>query len=143
MGTYYHLYIFQSTLPAGEATIQSRFLWTFLYDFNPRFPRGKRLHLDSDGLEKNIDFNPRFPRGKRQHNITAYRPLKGISIHASRGGSDPFSYRGQWLQLQFQSTLPAGEATLSTDKKKKILDISIHASRGGSDFALCRPLLNV
>ena len=37
------LYVFQSTLPAGEATFLSLSLPGFLLYFNPRFPRGKRL----------------------------------------------------------------------------------------------------
>ena len=60
-------YQFQSTLPAGEATL--------------------------DGVSINIhatDFNPRFPRGKRHNSLQPQRPLRQISIHASRGGSDEF-----------------------------------------------------
>mgnify|MGYP006924662920 FL=1 len=81
---------------------------------------------------------------------------KDISIHASRGGSDPFISGIIYPQERFQSTLPVGEATgvvLPNDSAKfhfnprfpwgKRLngyfdpvgyhDISIHASRGGSD----------
>ena len=37
------LLIFQSTLPAGEATVYFNFPENFCTNFNPRFPRGKRL----------------------------------------------------------------------------------------------------
>ena len=77
---------FQSTLPAGEATcalckeavnieisihasrggsdLTQGIDSCSCYNFNPRFPRGKRPKL----ILKNAwrgDFNPRFPRGKR------------------------------------------------------------------------------
>ena len=102
--------LFQSTLPAGEAT-QRCYRRRIDRNFNPRFPRGKRrdkkeAYLDAykfqstppageatsaaksdDGVDYN--FNPRFPRGKRLYD------------------------EGKKLELlQFQSTLPAGEATL-------------------------------
>ena len=57
--------IFQSTLPAGEATNGNRFYQVTLYNFNPRFPRGKRPGHDSCRRHQAEYFNPRFPRGKR------------------------------------------------------------------------------
>ena len=79
---------FQSTLPAGEATRQP---------VQIRFPAG--------------NFNPRFPRGKRLNPCLRVKHFAGISIHASRGGSDfvPFNFHNGII-------------------------ISIHASRGGSDI---------
>ena len=62
--TYSNGLIFQSTLPAGEATGFLRGLCLHLFNFNPRFPRGKRPAL-SASAGKGIYFNPRFPRGKR------------------------------------------------------------------------------
>ena len=104
------LRIFQSTLPAGEATITENFVLSYPRDFNPRFPRGKRLVI-YDCHPVPFDFNPRFPRGKRpgrrpplQCNGTDFNPRfprgkrryhprpsvirSRISIHASREGSD-------------------------------------------------------
>ena len=101
-----------------------------------------------------LNFNPRFPRGKR-HKAAAKNATPKISIHASRGGSDP--YGGQKRRLpfafqstlpvgeatrprslskwfpRFQSTLPTGEATMLTIPEWCIYVISIHASREGSD----------
>ena len=54
---------FQSTLPAGEATIRD-FSHAIRSDFNPRFPRGKRLKPRMV-FPVFSNFNPRFPRGKR------------------------------------------------------------------------------
>ena len=129
--------IFQSTLPAGEATQLSlsfypissisihasrggsdrprrRPLRQELYNFNPRFPRGKRQARRnlSEGLDKfqstlpageatkylfifeasHQYFNPRFPRGKRRSINRVYD-----------------------INAEFQSTLPAGEATSRTN----------------------------
>ena len=81
-----------------------------MFNFNPRFPRGKRHRLASEPVSVNRNFNPRFPRGKRP----------GMRV-------------GEMLQLLFQSTLPAGEATVEVMKDLDALTISIHASRGGSD----------
>ena len=102
---------FQSTLPAGEATVS-------------------RL----DNAVRTVYFNPRFPRGKRQTPFPAPCPYFQISIHASRGGSDHTGiYKGHTPVISihasrggsdeseklfntsfhvFQSTLPAGEATV-------------------------------
>ena len=83
--------IFQSTLPAGEATMVDS-LFTFeIYYFNPRFPRGKR---PDEAHRMNLEWN--------------------ISIHASRGGSDNGFLKIIFLKMIFQSTLPAGEATSMT-----------------------------
>ena len=101
---------FQSTLPAREATGLLRYLFQSQADFNPRFPRGKRLLRNLAWRMLYPDFNPRFPRGKRQNN--------------------PFCH----LQLQtFQSTLPAREATPADALEIGKPAISIHASREGSD----------
>ena len=57
--------IFQSTLPARGATIKRSFLST--------------LH---------VDFNPRSPHGERPGVCIVVNPVKVISIHAPRTGSD-------------------------------------------------------
>ena len=79
-----------------------------------------------------------------------------ISIHASRGGSDPMPCISSEETILFQSTLPVGEATrpsytrcsrwlyfnprfpwgkrhVGLGNADNTADISIHASRGGSD----------
>ena len=57
-----------------------------------------------------------------------------ISIHASRGGSDPERTAQETMEPTFQSTLPAGEATVPKRHGVAGGHISIHASRGGSDL---------
>ena len=104
---------FQSTLPAGEATAQSNPTARTRGNFNPRFPRGKRQLYNSltpDGAK----FQSTLPAGEATDPQPKRLLQAGISIHASRGGSDKdkFAYAG------------------SVDK------ISIHASRGGSDKGL-------
>ena len=100
---------FQSTLPAGEATRLTMRPFCLTYNFNPRFPRGKRRCHSCDDVRLHY-FNPRFPRGKR-----LYRGIKGL------------------YNAIFQSTLPAGEATIKYLTLEIFKGISIHASRGGSD----------
>ena len=107
--------LFQSTLPAGEATqfkgadpkelaisihasrggsdLSANMHAQYPVDFNPRFPRGKRLGLEIRILVVIPYFNPRFPRGKRP-NVSMMLPhFLLISIHASRGGSDSDEHR--------------------------------------------------
>ena len=125
--------LFQSTLPAREATTRIRCLPSTTIDFNPRFPRGKRhnsvqqgvhhvqisIHASREGSDpsgqtiscRTKDFNPRFPRGKRQ----------GSGGHHPETESDfnPRFPRGKRPRIRtvvpvattFQSTLPAREAT--------------------------------
>ena len=101
---------FQSTLPAGEATQQAIAQGVGAMNFNPRFPRGKRLR-PSAVCEFHHDFNPRFPRGKRLRYDRDRWDGQVISIHASRGGSDVIFNITYGERTGFQSTLPAGEAT--------------------------------
>ncbi len=80
-------------------------------DFNPRFPRGKRLIVHRRRDKGHLNFNPRFPRGKRllRHDYRLF--LFAISIHASREGSDLAAGTNAAEYWPFQSTLPAREAT--------------------------------
>ena len=101
--------LFQSTLPAGEAT-WFLLCWLVLKKY----------------------FNPRFPRGKRRRQLASHIQAP-ISIHASRGGSDHNDGCVSAGIERFQSTLPAGEATGERYNYDYVSEISIHASRGGSD----------
>ena len=126
---------FQSTLPAGEATtaasapVRSRRIsihasrggsdttstaWrTWTRKFQSTLPAGEATRLLYTPFTYTLDFNPRFPRGKR-HGKTIYgHQTAGISIHASRGGSDNIKISNNNIIKKFQSTLPAGEATKS------------------------------
>ena len=106
---------------------------SFDYNFNPRFPRGKRPCVMTTGfsflpfqstlpareatysqfytLPHFMYFNPRFPRGKRRQR----------------------QQMDEQARL-FQSTLPAREATASGQFWLTTDIISIHASREGSDI---------
>ena len=133
--------LFQSTLPAGGATI------LFNFDFSDKYisihaPRGGSDHRGRDTLS-------------RRH----------ISIHAPRGGSDPgtrnagtlicyFNPRSPRGERQVGGTLseifgdfnprsPRGERHKANGIKTTISDISIHAPRGGSDVTDINSRLNV
>ena len=103
---------FQSTLPAGEATLYRIQALRARRYFNPRFPRGKRQ--SGPRCTSSIhNFNPRFPRGKRPMRIsTALFRVLNFNPRFPRG-KRPINSLRQAFQLQFQSTLPAGEATSS------------------------------
>ena len=101
--------VFQSTLPAGEATDGSMACKEFRRDFNPRFPRGKR-HQKQVYLLLNQDFNPRFPRGKRPAPAHLLKSATYFNPRFPRG-KRPTGRPRRMESLQFQSTLPAGEAT--------------------------------
>ena len=81
--------IFQSTLPGWGATAFPWMPIAFLHDFNPRSPDGERL--------RHIPFD---------------LPVKAISIHAPRMGSDLFLVSGFHSREAFQSTLPGWGATV-------------------------------
>ena len=81
-----------------------------MQDFNPRFPRGKR-RCRSWKLRCRSLFQSTLPAGEATKMPKDTVLLLFISIHASRGGSDP-----EFL-----------------DKLTDLASISIHASRGGSD----------
>ena len=82
------LLIFQSTLPAGEATRLSTACTMTSWNFNPRFPRGKRPWYQRYGQQKYGEFQSTLPAGE-----------------ATKKGGQRIS------KIEFQSTLPAGEAT--------------------------------
>ena len=104
---------FQSTLPAGGATVPSCYFLHFFLAISIHAPRG-----GSDlGTVRRIpslpcDFNPRSPRGERRKVSLVCYNQPTISIHAPRGGSDDDNKA--YLQ-------------------ERLEDISIHAPRGGSD----------
>ncbi len=129
-------------------------------NFNPRFPRGKRLsHLWSRLLSRY--FNPRFPRGKRptrsmnalatsifQSTLPAREAtfplintelLPDISIHASREGSDPKGGEGHGSQVISIHASREGSDFLPPAVFPEVFVISIHASREGSDVECFQP----
>ena len=117
-------WIFQSTLPAGEATTSGRWCRP-ITAFQSTLPAGEAtilnlyfpvhflisIHASRGGS----DPLPPIPRASRGYfNPRFIASLSGsmalISIHASRGGSD-LRWRSSEGDGPFQSTLPAGEAT--------------------------------
>ena len=101
--------IFQSTLPAGGATLSRREQKCMYSDFNPHSPQGERPRSSSIGRRCKY-FNPHSPQGERPK----YAELSKI-------------------QQEFQSTLPAGGATFFSLVFLVSRAISIHTPRRGSD----------
>ena len=104
-----------------------------LLHFNPRFPWGKR-RMTCTIRPIPWQFQSTLPVGEATIVETSYPKLFIISIHASRGGSDPFHWYNRMVSNTFQSTLPVGEATFRILPAVFPFSISIHASRGGSDL---------
>ena len=152
---------FQSTLPAREATA-SLDASSARCDFNPRFPRGKRRKSSGprewkkifqstlpareatyhhfSKPQKDAKFQSTLPAREATDAESSLSILYGISIHASREGSDVLLLRSLPVHIRisihasregsdtacyavpksyskFQSTLPAREATTSVGYK--------------------------
>ena len=124
--------LFQSTLPAGEATCRRPFD-VCGQPISIHASRGGSDDSVAISVEKTPDFNPRFPRGKRPRSSGYDRPAPHFNPRFPRGkrrqSSPPL-----FLLSVFQSTLPAGEATYGLYEMHFGKKISIHASRGGSDI---------
>ena len=78
--------VFQSTLPARGATFNSRFAAFICSYFNPRSPRGERLHVPDFDID-----------------------TQGISIHAPREGSDVLKPGQAAAEQDFNPRSPRGE----------------------------------
>ena len=148
------LHLFQSTLPAREATLQRPYYYLGPAYFNPRFPRRKQrhdndiddnftaisIHASREGSDrstciaqgKGLHFNPRFPRGKRPAEALQDFIEHDFNPRFPRG-KRPISYSMMYDKAKFQSTLPAGEATAADGGIDIVPTISIHASHEGSD----------
>ena len=123
--------LFQSTLPVGEATSSSAPLFPVGADFNPRFPWGKRQNTFSTAWN-GVKFQSTLPVGEATTRILCNVDLIGISIHASRGGSDFRTNAGDyWQGISIHASRGGSDQTLPSTAES--LTISIHASRGGSD----------
>ena len=104
---------FQSTLPAGEATVR-----IFV---NP-VGGSISIHASRGGSDLAICINTSIQRWYSGFQST---------LPAGEATSPVFSSILRWHR--FQSTLPAGEATTVQKQIETKSPISIHASRGGSD----------
>ena len=99
--------------------------------FNPRPPRGGRLHGLLLALVQH-DFNPRPPRGGRPR-LGAWRvpALRFQSTPPARGATKGGAVSR--TPKTFQSTPPARGATAAYASRLSQSDISIHAPREGGD----------
>ena len=102
--------VFQSTLPAGGATADNNTVLNKRFRISIHAPRGGSDILSQKAITSRTNFNPRSPRGERR-------------FSTSRTSS----------RVLFQSTLPAGGATFALYPEDFDIYISIHAPRGGSD----------
>ena len=123
---------FQSTLPAGGATMRNS-TKASTNKFQSTLPAGGATEAIDGIVYSTVDFNPRSPRGERPACSIPIPGRRLISIHAPRGGSDLVSPPFANISTGFQSTLPAGGATSPHGRGRLIRPISIHAPRGGSD----------
>ena len=82
---------FQSTLPVGGATFPDRHIRYYLCDFNPRSPWGERLTSPIANCVPVI-FQSTLPVGGATRQRRQENPVRPISIHAPRGGSDQESF---------------------------------------------------
>ena len=106
---------FQSTLPARGATCRLQ-LRPALSTFQSTLPARGATSMDVLGEIYIFNFNPRSPRGERRCIGIPARRNQCISIHAPREGSDsPAPFR--WpCWTAFQSTLPARGATANVHR---------------------------
>ena len=81
-----------------------------------------------------IYFNPRFPRGKRHRSVSADVDKPRISIHASRGESDPKATLNPHVFTSISIHASRGGSDRHDGNRRFLQVISIHASRGGSDI---------
>ena len=146
--------VFQSTLPAREATSPSRRSYSTAA-FQSTLPAREATTVQGSGSQRVSNFNPRFPRGKRRtvdkdshidHPFQSTLPA-GEATKSGNRDSDFARFQSTlpageatrgvaaliYLSWGFQSTLPAGEATPFPAIMWIDSIISIHASRGGSD----------
>ncbi len=124
--------MFQSTLPAGGATVVVQRRAVRIHGFNPRSPRGERPGLFYPRIGE-FRFQSTLPAGGATQISAHIRPVNVVSIHAPRGGSDLILNFLGISAPEFQSTLPAGGATTAACQSSSVSAVSIHAPRGGSD----------
>ncbi len=125
------------------------------FHFNPRPPRGGRLHavpcagcfvvISIHALREEGDvllliwidgiwlFQSTPSARRATTNRGPSKDIYFISIHALREEGDLLSSRKSWNRWRFQSTPSARRATLEAGLKKDLAEISIHALREEGD----------
>ena len=129
------LMLFQSTLPAREATIKAIKLQITIA-FQSTLPAREATRPSDKFRLAYGNFNPRFPRGKRPTSLYPIS-ISPISIHASRGGSDEIRKQGFGFRTISIHASRGGSDQGRRGAYLPFLGISIHASRGGSDSLPC------
>ena len=145
---------FQSTLPAGGATVTTmiyiqyvvisihtprrgsdvpeRVRSTVQADFNPHSPQGERPKKYFIYLLQ-INFNPHSPQGERHVPDVSATTMVYFNPHSPQG-ERLFGLAVSSDGRSFQSTLPAGGATFVDFGFRPCIVISIHTPRRGSDL---------
>ena len=131
--------IFQSTLPAGGATLSSGAAakWAEISIHAPRGGSDRRIYIQ---IFRVLDFNPRSPQGSDGKN-TKKSSVKSSFQSTLPAGERRFGCAAACIYPPpFQSTLPAGERHHRHPSQSATRQISIHAPRRGatsesSDFS--------
>ena len=125
---------FQSTLPAGGATLRSTRIRFQAFLFQSTLPAGGATYCTSAKLHKKPDISIHAPRGGSDSGHHDVNPSKRQfqSTLPAGGATMPVPSRTR-ARRRFQSTLPAGGATPAGAGDRPPGRISIHAPRGGSD----------
>ena len=152
---FFNAIIFQSTLPAREATSGlTRWTWT-ASNFNPRFPRGKRRGRGSNivklikfqstlpAREATLSFRLKVLRDLFQSTLPAREATEAAFyfdvVHHDfnprfpRGKRQSGSGDGCYIWRNFNPRFPRGKRLTMAGLKAGATAISIHASREGSD----------
>ena len=95
--------------PRGGSDRNFEFYRTFAYGFQSTLPAGGATAIGDSGPLRWRYFNPRSPRGERLHGHLCAGHLIYISIHAPRGGSDFFRDQVCTVGLYFNPRSPRGE----------------------------------
>ena len=109
---------------------------TFLQTFQSTLPVGGATTRQSCGRSWPIRFQSTLPVGGATKVDFHAIKLRGISIHAPRGGSDSYDAIPDDPIRYFNPRSPWGERLRLWDSNKPVFYISIHAPRGGSDISL-------
>ena len=135
---------FQSTLPAGEATCR-HLCRHCRQDFNPRFPRGKRPNV-LDVMSVAFAFQSTLPAGEATSRLTRCGPMPSYFNPRFPRGKRQHPPRQIAEEIVISIHASRGGSDIIRDYfRASPIAISIHASRGGSDRVawVCRKVWNI
>ena len=127
--------LFQSTLPVGEATLVMMYFPSNL-PFQSTLPAREATSRPEMSTVAPTLFQSTLPAREATKVSGTLDQLPAISIHASRGGSDPLLHQLHSLCNYFNPRFPWGKRRVGVLQVKKADIISIHASREGSDSTI-------